>query len=94
MVCKSVIQMLSNVICDDGIGYATNVAHWERVMLWDKLYQLSSHVYEYLRSLDKITLTSLLLDEDYSDFNMLLPDDIKILCFLVFMFTMHAYHVG
>ena len=45
-------------------------------MLWDKLHQLSSHVYEYLRSLDTITLTSLLLGEDYFDFNMLLPDDI------------------
>ena len=93
VACRSVIQMLSNVICDDDIRlcykcgkYYHNVVdhiisecsylHWERVMLWDKLYQLSSQVYEYLRSLDKITLTTLLLGEDYSDFNMLLPDDI------------------
>ena len=39
-------------------------------MLWNKLYQLSSHVYKYLQSLDKISLTTLLLREDYSDFNI------------------------
>ena len=44
--------------------------HNERVKMWDRFYAFNHQVYMYLRSLDKISLTSFLLGEVRPDFTL------------------------
>lgn len=73
----------TDVCCKCSKGY-TNIVdhcisecaylHSERVLFWDKIYQCSTNVYVYLRSLDKISLSCLIFGEEDCNFNMILGD--------------------
>lgn len=85
IACKSIMQMISCIVGDSAnasICHKCNrvyvniidhcISECERVLFWDKIYQFNPEVYMYLRGLDKISLSSLILGEDVCDFNMLL----------------------
>ena len=84
--CKSVIQMIGSILdCDVQLCHKCNCfynnivdhcisecacLHNERVKMWDRFYAFNPQVYMYLRSLDKISLTSFLLGEVRPDFTL------------------------
>ena len=61
-------------IFDHCISECTYV-HLERVPLWDTNYQFDPKVYQYIRRLDKASLTSAFLGKKRVDFVSLLSDD-------------------
>ena len=46
--------------------------HLERTILWDKIHKFNPQAFIFLRKLDKVSLTSVMLDEELNDLNTLL----------------------